>query len=295
MVPGHEIVGKVVQVGAKVSKVKAGDLAGVGCLVASCRECGNCKNHVEQFCEKGVSFTYNGTEMDRKTVTQGGYSKYIVVDEHFVLRVSEKLKNNLAATAPLLCAGITVYSPLSHWKSHVGPGKKVAISGLGGLGHMGVKFAASFGAEVTVFSTSANKEQDAKKLGAHHFVISKDPEAMKKVAGTFDFILDTVSAQHEVAPLVAALKTNGVVVLVGAPPEPFKLASFGLIFGNKVVAGSLIGGLKETQEMLDYAADHGIVSEIELISADKLQEAYDRTVKSDVKYRFVIDVSTMKK
>lgn len=293
MVPGHEIVGKVTQVGPQVTKIKVGDLAGVGCMVNSCRECSNCKNHEEQFCDK-VAFTYNGTELDKKTPTYGGYSRHIVVDADFVLHVSNKF-TDVKAVAPLLCAGITVYSPLLHWRSFVGKGKKVAINGLGGLGHMGVKFAASFGAEVTVFSTSASKEQDAKKLGAHHFVISKDAPAMQKISGSYDFILDTVAADHELKPLLATLKTHGVLVLVGAPPNPLSLNSMNIIFGGKVVAGSLIGGVKETQEMLDYCAEHGIVSDIELINIDKVNEAYERTIRSDVKYRFVIDVSSIKK
>jgi len=293
MVPGHEIVGKVVQVGPKVTNVKAGDLGGVGYLVNSCQECPTCKNHEEQFCEKGPAFTYNGTEMDRKTPTYGGYSRHIVADAHFVFHVSNKF-TNLPGVAPLFCAGITVYSPLANWRSSTGPGKKVAINGLGGLGHVAVKIAVSFGAEVTVFSTSPNKEQDAKRLGAHHFVISKDAAAMEKVRSSFDFILDTVSAQHALEPLVASVKPHGVVVLVGAPPQPMSLSAGSLIFGNKVVAGSLIGGIKQTQEMLDYCAEHGIVSDIELININQVGEAFDRTVKADVKYRFVIDVSTIK-
>jgi len=294
IVPGHEIVGKVTQVGPQVTKFKVGDLAGVGCMVNSCRECSNCKNHEEQYCENGVVLTYNSTELDKKTPTYGGYSRHIVVDADFVIRVSNKF-TDLKAVAPLLCAGITVYAPLAHWKSAVGHGKKVAINGLGGLGHMAVKFAASFGAEVTVFSTTASKEPDAKKLGAHHFVVTKDKEAMGKVQKTFDFILDTVSADHELEPLLSTLRTHGVLVLVGAPSKPLNFKSFSLIFGGKVVAGSLIGGVKQTQEMLDYCAEHGIVCDIELINIDKVNEAYDRTVRSDVKYRFVIDVSSIKK
>jgi len=294
MVPGHEIIGKITQVGANVTKFKVGEHAGVGCMVNSCRDCHNCKNHEEQYCDKGAAFTYNGTEMDKKTPTYGGYSRHIVVDSDFVIRVSEKFKD-FKPLAPLLCAGITVYSPLAHWRSLVTKGKKVAINGLGGLGHMGVKFAASFGAEVTVFSTSSSKEGDATKLGAHHFVNSKDPKAMEKVKGTFDFILDTVAADHPLEPLITALGTHGVIVLVGAPPDPLKLNSFNLIFGGRIIAGSLIGGVKETQEMMDYCADHGIASEIEMISIDKVNEAFDRAVKSDVKYRFVIDTNTIHK
>jgi len=293
MVPGHEIVGKVLKVGSKVAKVKVGELCGVGCVVDSCKECGSCRNYEEQFCEKGPAFTFNGTEMDKKTPTYGGYSRHIVSNEEFVFLVSNKL-TNLPAVAPLLCAGITVYSPLSHWKSSVGPGKKVAINGLGGLGHMAIKFAVSFGAEVTVFSTSPNKEKDAKRLGAHHFIISKDSEAMKNASSSFDFILDTVSADHALDPLISSLKPHGVLVLVGAPNNPMSFKIMTLLSGNKIVAGSLIGGTKQTQEMLDYCAEHGIMADIELINIDQVSEAYERTVKADVKYRFVIDVSSIK-
>jgi uncharacterized zinc-type alcohol dehydrogenase-like protein len=293
VVPGHEIVGKVSSVGSKVSKFKVGDTVGIGCFVDSCRECENCKHHEEQFCSKGPSFTYNGTESDKKTPTYGGYSNYIVVNEGYVINIPTKF-THLEGVAPLLCAGITTYSPLNAHKDKVGPGKKVGIVGLGGLGHMGVKFAASMGAEVTVFSTSPSKEQDAKKLGAQHFVISKDQSAMDAVANTFDLILDTVSAKHDLIPYVKALKAHGVVAVVGAPPEPFAVASMNLIFGNKTIYGSLIGGIKETQEMIDYCAKHDIVSDVEVISVDKLHEAYERTMKSDVKYRFVIDIKSLK-
>jgi len=294
MVPGHEIIGKVAHVGSKVTHFKKGELAGIGCMVDSCRVCDQCKHHEEQFCEKGGAFTYNSTEMDKKTPTYGGYSQRIVVDQSFVIKVSDKFKK-LDGVAPLLCAGITTFSPLHAHKSRVGPGKKVGIIGLGGLGHMGVKFAVSMGADVTVFSTSPSKEGDAKKLGAQHFVVSKDEKAMKALINTFDFFLDTVSAKHEIAPYINMLKTHGVFALVGAPAEPFALPGFPLIMQNKTITGSLIGGIKETQEMMDYCAEHNIVSEVEVIGFDKLEEAYDRTLKSDVKYRFVLDVATLKK
>jgi uncharacterized zinc-type alcohol dehydrogenase-like protein len=295
MVPGHEIVGKVIKVGPNVNNYKVGDHVAVGCLVDSCRTCPPCKNHQEQFCEEGPTFTYDrGYEKDGKPPAYGGYSRHIVVNKDFVFQLSDKF-TDLKAVAPLMVAGLTVYSPLSRWKTHVAPGKKVAINGLGGLGHMGVKFAASFGAEVTVLSTSLNKEQDAKKLGAHHFVVSKDPAAMEKIRSSFDLILDTVSAQHDLEPLLDSLQPSGVLALVGGVPQPFHLKAMSLISGDKILSGSLLGGVKETQEMLDYCAKHGIVADIELISFDQVNEAYDRMLKSDVKYRFVIDVSTLAK
>ncbi|MBD3581324.1 NAD(P)-dependent alcohol dehydrogenase [Flavobacterium selenitireducens] len=289
MVPGHEIVGRVVAVGSSVKKFKVGDLAGTGCLVDSCRECNSCQHGLEQFCENGPSFTYNGYEQDKKTLTQGGYSNTIVVHEDFTLRISDKL--DLAATAPLLCAGITTYSPLRQWK--VGKGQKVAVVGLGGLGHMGVKFAVAFGAEVTVMSTSPNKEEDAKKLGAHKFVVTKDAEQMKSVAGYFDFILDTVSAPHDLNAYLGLLKPKGVMVCVGIPPTPYQLHAFSLVAGSKVLAGSMIGGLAETQEMLDFCADHNVVSEIEMIDIKDIENAFERMAKGDVRYRFVIDMGTL--
>jgi len=294
MVPGHEILGKVVKVGSKVTSFKVGDLAGIGCFVDSCRECNNCKNHEEQYCVKGNANTYNSFEMDKKTPTYGGYSTSIVVDEKYVLKISSKF-TKLEGVAPLLCAGITTYSPLHAHKDKVQPGKKVGVLGLGGLGHMGVKIAAAMGAEVTVFSTSANKEADAKRLGAQKFVVTKDPAVFKDLANTYDFILDTVSAKHDIQPYVQLLKVHGAFMIVGAPPEPYTLSGMSLIFGNKIVGGSLIGGIKETQEMLDFCADHNIVSDVEVIGIDKVDEAYDRTVKSDVKYRFVIDINSLKK
>ncbi|GAC1417342.1 MAG: NAD(P)-dependent alcohol dehydrogenase [Flavisolibacter sp.] len=289
MVPGHEIVGRVTETGAQVRKFKAGDLAGVGCLVDSCRECNNCKQGLEQFCENGSVATYNSKEKDGKTPTYGGYSNQIVVVEDFVLKVSEKLP--LQAVAPLLCAGITTYSPLRHWK--VGKGHKVGILGLGGLGHMAVKFSASFGAEVTMLSTTANKEVDAKRLGAHKFALTKDPEQVKKLSNHFDFIIDTVSAPHDYNMYLAMLRTNGVMICVGAPPAPAQVPAFNLILNRRSIGGSLIGGLPETQEMLDYCAAHNIVSDVEVISIKKINEAYERMLKGDVRYRFVIDMATL--
>jgi alcohol dehydrogenase (NADP+) len=289
MVPGHEIVGRVTQVGSHVTKYKVGDLVGVGCMVDSCRECENCKHGEEQYCEDGFTGTYNSMERDGKTIAQGGYSNQIVVDESFVLKVSEKLP--LEAVAPLLCAGITTYSPLRHWK--VGKGHKVAVLGLGGLGHMAVKFAASFGAEVTMLSTSPSKEQDARRLGAHHFALTKDPEQVKALASKFDFIINTVSAPHDYNTYIGMLKLNGVMICVGAPEVPTPVAAFALIMGRRSVAGSLIGGIQETQEMLDYCAEHNIVSDVEVIPMNQINEAYERMLKGDVRYRFVIDMKTL--
>jgi uncharacterized zinc-type alcohol dehydrogenase-like protein len=289
MVPGHEIVGRVVKVGDHVKKFKVGDLAGTGCLVDSCRVCDNCKDGLEQYCTNGHSQTYNGYEQDHKTPTYGGYSNTIVVHEDFVLRISDKL--DLASVAPLLCAGITTYSPLRYW--NIGKGHKMAVVGLGGLGHMAVKFGVAFGAEVTVLSTSAKKAEDAKKLGAHHFVVTSDAEQLKAVAGTFDFILDTVSADHDLNVYLGLLKTNGTHVCVGVPTKPAEIAAFSIIGGRKSLAGSMIGGLPETQEMLDFCAEHNIVSDIELIDMKDIHTAYDRMLKGDVRYRFVIDMATI--
>lgn len=289
MVPGHEIVGRVAAVGDHVTKFKTGDMAGVGCLVDSCRECDYCNEGLEQYCQGGGVFTYSGIEKDGKTVTQGGYSNKIVVEERFVLKVSEKLSP--AHAAPLLCAGITTYSPLRHWK--VGKGHKIGIIGLGGLGHMAIKFAASFGAEVTVLSTSPNKKEDALKLGAHNFIVTKDEEQVKSVANTFDFILDTLSASHDYNMYVGMLKVDGTLICVGLPPEPITVPAFNLVFTRKCVAGSLIGGLPETQEMLDYCAANNIVSDIEVIPIQKIQEAYERMLMNDIKYRFVIDMASL--
>ncbi len=286
MVPGHEIVGRVAQVGGEVSKFKEGDIAGIGCFVDSCRECPPCKAGIEQYCIKGSAQTYNSTEMDRKTPTFGGYSEHYVIDEKYALKVNAT--GDLSGVAPLMCAGITTYSPLKKWGA--GPGKKVAIAGLGGLGHMGVKIAAAMGAEVTVLSTSPAKEADAKKLGAHKFLNTKDAAATKAAAGSFDLILDTISANHDYNAYLALLGLEGVMVVVGVPTEPVPLNAFSVIGGNKALAGSLIGGIRETQEMLDFCAKHNIVSDVEVITPDRIEEAYDRTVKSDVRYRFVIDM-----
>src|ERR1700754_1622486 len=290
MVPGHEIVGRVVKVGAHVKKFKVGDLAGTGCMVDSCRTCENCKNDLEQYCLNGNSQTYNGLEQDKKTPTYGGYSNTIVVNEDFVLHISDKL--SLAAVAPLLCAGITTYSPLRYWK--VGKGHKLAVLGLGGLGHMAVKFGVAFGAEVTVLSTSPKKEADAKKLGAHHFVVTTDAEQFKAAKGSFDFILDTVSAEHDFILYLSLLRTNGTMICVGVPSNPASVAAFSLLGGRKSLAGSGIGGLKETQEMLDYCAENGIVSDIEMINIQDITTAYERMLKGDVRYRFVIDIASLK-
>ncbi|HEX8068764.1 MAG TPA: NAD(P)-dependent alcohol dehydrogenase [Pyrinomonadaceae bacterium] len=289
MVPGHEIVGRVARVGAEVMRFKAGDLAGVGCFVDSCRVCGNCRAGEEQYCEKHSAVTYNGTEMDERTPTYGGYSSQIVVDENYVLRVAPALPP--AEVAPLLCAGITTYSPLRHF--NVGAGQRVGVVGLGGLGHMGVKFAAAMGAEVAVFSTSAGKEQDARQLGAHHFVVTKDAQQLAAVAASFDFVLDTVSAPHDLNMYLNLLRLNGTMVLVGLPEKPAALDAFSLVANRRRLAGSSIGGIRETQEMLDYCAEKKITSDVEVIPIERIGEAYERTVKGDVRYRFVIDMKTL--
>jgi uncharacterized zinc-type alcohol dehydrogenase-like protein len=289
MVPGHEIVGRVTAVGAHVKGFKAGDLAGVGCMVDSCRTCPSCQRNLEQFCEKGAAFTYNGTEMDRKTLTYGGYSSSIVVDEAFTLKVSPKL--DLAAVAPLLCAGITTYSPLRHWNTK--KGDKVGVVGLGGLGHMAVKIAAAMGAEVTMLSTSKAKEADARKLGAQHFGLTSDDATFKTLAGQFDLLIDTISAPHDYNKYLGLLRIEGAMVLLGVPPEPTPVAATSLIFGRRTLSGSLIGGIQETQEMLDFCAEHGIVSEIELIPVQQVNTAYERMLKNDVRYRFVLDMKTL--
>jgi len=289
MVPGHEIVGKISKVGADVEKFKVGDLAGVGCFVDSCRTCSSCKAGIEQYCENGMTGTYNSYEKDGKTIAQGGYSNFIVVDENYTLSISDKLP--LSAVAPLLCAGITTYSPLMHWK--VRAGQKVAIVGLGGLGHMGVKLAVSLGADVTVLSTSANKEKDALALGAHHFLVTTDKAAVKKVHNHFDFILDTVSGKHDLDLYLSMVKLDGAMVMVGLPPEALPVDAFSLIPKRKTLAGSMIGGIRETQEMLDYCAENNIVSDIELIAIKDIEAAYIRMVKGDVRYRFVIDMASL--
>ncbi|MEO8766661.1 MAG: NAD(P)-dependent alcohol dehydrogenase [Ginsengibacter sp.] len=289
MVPGHEIVGKVISVGDHVKKLKPGDIAGVGCLVDSCRECENCNDGLEQHCLNGAVYTYSAYEKDGTTLTQGGYSTKIVVDERFVLKVSDKLSPEKAA--PLLCAGITTYSPLKQWK--VGKGHKVAIVGLGGLGHMAVKFAVSFGADVTVLSTHAAKKADAIKLGAHNFIVTSNEEEAGSVVGKFDFILDTLSVPHDYNFYLSFLKTGGTLICVGLPVEPMQVPAFNIVFTRKCIAGSLIGGLPETQEMLDYCAEHDIVADVEVIPIQKIQEAYERMLKSDIKYRFVIDINSL--
>lgn len=288
MVPGHEIVGKISKVGSEVKKFKINDLAGIGCLVDSCRTCENCTDGLEQYCLNTNVGTYNSMGKDGLP-TYGGYSNNIVVHQDFALHISEKL--NLAAVAPLLCAGITTYSPLRYWK--VGKGHKLAVLGLGGLGHMAVKFGVAFGAEVTVLSTSASKEEAAKALGAHKFVVTSDAAQVDAVKGSFDFILDTVSADHDMNLYLSLLKTNGTHICVGAPTKPHSISAFSLLGGRKSVAGSGIGGLPETQEMLDYCAEHNIVSDIELIDIKNIQTAYERMLKGDVRYRFVIDLATL--
>lgn len=289
MVPGHELVGRVTEVGNHVTKFKVGDLVGVGCLVDSCRQCESCEHGLEQYCEKGASQTYNSYEQDHKTTTYGGYSNTIVVSERFVLSLPDNLP--LDGVAPLLCAGITTYSPLRHWK--VGKGHKVAVLGLGGLGHMGVKFAVAFGADVTVLSTSPDKEADARRLGAHHFIVSKDEAQMQAAARSFDFILDTVSAKHDYNAYLHLLKTDGTMICVGAPPTPADIAVFSLIPNRRSLAGSMIGGLPETQEMLDFCGDHNIVSDVEVIDIKDIEASYKRMLAGDVRYRFVIDMKTL--
>ncbi len=289
MVPGHEIVGRVIKVGDAVKKFKKDDIVGVGCFVDSCRHCASCQEHEEQFCEKHLSLTYNSTEQDQKTPTYGGYSTQIVVDEHYVLSIPSGLE--LAQVAPLLCAGITTYSPLRHYR--VGPGKRVGVIGLGGLGHMAVKFAHAMGAEVTVLSTSASKAADAKRLGATHFVNTKEPDQLAASANYFDFILDTVSAPHDINVYLNLLRRGGTLVLVGVPEKPFSIKPFSLIGNRRALAGSLIGGIKETQEMLDFCGKHHITSDVEVISIQQIDEAYERTIKGDVRYRFVIDLNSI--
>lgn len=289
-VPGHEIIGTVNRVGSKVGKFKPGDRVGVGCLVNSCRTCENCDRGLENYCLNGYTLTYNSpdpeTGPDRHTF--GGYSKRIVVNEDFVLRIPENL--DPAAAAPLLCAGITTYSPLRHWKA--GPSKKVGVIGLGGLGHMAVKLAHSMGAEVTMITTSTAKKADATKLGAQHVIISKNADEMAKAARSFDLIIDTVAADHDINSYAGLLKLNGTVILVGAPEKPLSFQAFTLIMHRRSIAGSTIGGLPETQEMLDFCGKHNITADIEMIRADEIDHAYERMLKSDVKYRFVIDMAS---
>lgn len=291
-VPGHEIVGRVTAIGSEVSGFKVGDIAGVGCMVDSCRQCASCKEGEEQYCEAGFTGTYNGPMFGGEN-TYGGYSDHIVVDEKYVLHVRHA-EADLAAVAPLLCAGITTYSPLAHWK--VGPGQKVGVVGLGGLGHMGVKIAKAMGAEVVLFTTSESKRADALRLGADAVVISKDPAQMAAQANSLDFILNTVAARHDLDPFLNALKRDGAMVLVGAPEHPHPAPTvFNLIMKRRTLAGSLIGGIRETQDMLDFCAKHGIVADIEMIRMDQVEQGYARMLKGEVKYRFVIDMATLDK
>ena len=291
IVPGHEIVGRVTRVGDAVKNFRPGDLAGVGCMVGSCRACEACKEGEEQFCASGAVWTYNSPDPHGGLATYGGYSERIVADEAFVLKVPANLDE--AAAAPLLCAGITTYSPLRRWG--VGPGQTVGVVGLGGLGHMGEKLAKAMGAEVVVFTHSQGKAQDALRLGADEVALSRDTAALGKLAGRFHFILDTVSAPHDMNAYLGLLRRNGALVQVGAPPEPQPISAFSFIFGRKSLSGSLIGGIRETQEMLDFCGAHGIVSDIETIPIQKVNEAYERMLRSDVKYRFVIDMASLRR
>jgi len=290
MVPGHEIVGKVVKLGSHVTKFQTGDTAGVGVMVDSCRVCKPCNDYMEQYCAEGMTGTYNGYERDKVTIAQGGYSTKIVCDERWVYHVADSL--SLPGVAPLLCAGITTYSPLKY--ANVKPGDKVAVAGLGGLGHMGVKFAAAMGAELTVISSSASKEKDAKKLGAHHFVLSTDEKSMKKHESYFDIVLDAVSGNHDYEIYLKLLGVQGKLLVVGLPAEDPKVNSFELIKNRRCIIGSMIGGTKETQEMLDFCTEKNIVADVEVIPMQYINEAYERMLRSDVKYRFVIDMASLK-
>jgi alcohol dehydrogenase (NADP+) len=290
-VPGHEIVGRVTAVGNEVKRFKVGDIAAVGCMVDSCRNCANCEAGLEQYCDVAFTGTYNSPDKHLGGMTYGGYSKSIVVDEYFVLHVPDK--TNLAGVAPLLCAGITTYSPLRHWK--VSKGQKVGIVGLGGLGHMGVKLANAMGAHVVLFTTSPNKKEDAQRLGADEVVVSKNQNEMDRHVNSFDFILDTVSAPHDLNAYLNLIKRDGTLTLVGAPPQPPTIEVFNLIFKRRQLAGSLIGGIPETQEMLDFCAQHKLTADVEVIPIQKINEAYERMLRSDVKYRFVIDMASLGK
>jgi len=288
-VPGHEIVGRVARTGSSARKFREGELVAVGCMVDSCRTCSACRDGLEQLCEGPAVFTYNGPDQHLGGVTYGGYSDSIVVDEHFVLRVSESL--DPAGAAPLVCAGITTYSPLRRW--NVRKGQRVGIVGLGGLGHMGVQFARAFGARVAVLTTSAGKAQSALELGAEEVIVTRDAAAMLKNANSFDFILDTVSAAHDINAYLNLLKRDGTLTLVGAPEEPLPVSAFALLFGRRQLAGSIIGGIRETQEMLDFCAEHGITAKVERIPIQKINEAYERLLRGDVQYRFVIDMASL--
>ncbi|HYG70280.1 MAG TPA: NAD(P)-dependent alcohol dehydrogenase [Anaeromyxobacteraceae bacterium] len=289
MVPGHEIVGRVSRTGGAVTRFRPGDVAGVGCMVDSCRTCDPCRRDLEQYCEKGNAQTYNGTLMDRKTPTYGGYSTQVVVDERFALRVPSNL--DLAGAAPLLCAGVTTWSPLRHW--NVKAGDRVGVVGLGGLGHMAVKLAVSLGAEVTVFSRTHAKEADARRLGAHGYAATAEKDALRKLAGRFDLVIDTVSGPHDVSALLRTVRLDGALVLVGASPEALGVSPFALIGGRRTLAGSLIGGIAETQELLDHCGAKGIVADVEVIPMNAINDAYDRMLRGDVRYRFSIDASTI--
>lgn len=289
LVPGHEIVGVVTSVGEHVKKFKTGDIVGVGCMVDSCRTCDNCKNELEQYCSNGNVLTYSWYEKDGKTITYGGYAKQIVVNEDFVVRVPDTLP--LEKVAPLLCAGITTYSPFKKW--NIGKGHKVGVVGLGGLGHMAVKFGAAFGAEVTVLSTSPSKKEDAISLGAHKFVFTKDVEQVQKLAGYFDYIIDTVSSPHDYNLYLNMLKSDATIICLGVPPEQIQASPFPLLFQRRNIAGSIIGSIAETQEMLNFCADHKITSDVEVIDMKDINHAFERMEKSDVKYRFVIDIATL--
>lgn len=287
MVPGHEIVGTVTEVGAAVSKFKVGDRIGVGVFIDSCRNCANCKRGLEQYCREGITGTYNGFERDGKTPAYGGYSNYFVIEERYAVKVAKNL--DPAGVAPLLCAGITLYSPIRHWG--VGPGSRVAVMGLGGLGHMGVKFAAALGAEVTVLSHSASKEGDARAMGANHFLLTKGEDWQQPLRKSFDLILNTVSADISLEPYLQTLDTDGTLVVIGLPGKPYAIAAGSLLDGRRSIAGSMIGGMPELQEMIDFCGERSILSDVEIIAPEYINEAYERTVASDVKYRFVIDAS----
>lgn len=290
IVPGHEIVGRVTRVGSHVKNFKVGDLSAVGCIVDSCQECESCHEGLEQFCDQFPTFSFNSPDKYLGGVTYGGFSETYVCEDKYVLHVPESL--DLAAAAPLLCAGITVYSPLRHWKA--GPGKKVGVLGIGGLGHLAIKIAKAMGAEVTVFTTSQSKVEDAKRLSAHNAVLSTDAEQMSKYKGKLNFIIDTVSAKHDINSYLNLLKHDGTVVLVGLPPEPLEVGAFNVVMGRKSFSGSNIGGIAETQEMLDFCAEHNITADIELIQVQDVNHAFERLEKGDVKYRFVIDMASLK-